>query len=120
MVLEQFLDTVPDEVRVFVKEIQPAKYSEEAGKLVDDFVQARKQNVQHHDDRSGIQGRNPKRHMQCNQCGWAGHLARDCRSKLAKSQEEEKGQQSIKQGSGKHKRDLKDIECFICHLRGHY
>ena len=31
VVLEQFLDTVPDEVRVFVKEGRPAT-SEEAGK----------------------------------------------------------------------------------------
>ena len=124
------MDTVPDEVRVFVKERRPAN-SEAAGKLADDFIQARKesQNVRHHDDKSGIQGRNSRR--QCNLCGKAGHIAKDCRSK-AKSQEEEKGQepvklgseengqQSVKSGSGKPKRDLKDIECFNCREKGHY
>jgi len=41
VVLEQFLSTLPEDVRIFVKERKP-KSAEEAGKLADDFSQARR------------------------------------------------------------------------------
>ena len=41
VVKEQFVEVLPDDVRIWVKERKP-RSSEEAGKLVEDYRQARK------------------------------------------------------------------------------
>ena len=113
VVLEQFLRTLGDEMRVFVCERHP-KTSEEASKFADDYLQARKFETETRNSKKD--GDKSARH--CLQCGKPGHLKQDCRLKLTKPQEQEKGH-SPSQG-GYPKKDLKDIECFNCHKMGHY
>ena len=43
VILEQLVNTLPEDVRIWVKERKP-KTSMEAGQLADDYIQARKQN----------------------------------------------------------------------------
>ncbi len=52
------------------------------------------------------------------QCKKFGHRARECRQPAAKPKEtKENGDQSK---PGKPKCDLKDVECYNCHQKGHY
>lgn len=82
VILEQFLKTLPDDIRVFVKERRPAT-SKEAGGVADDYIQARKEGA---DSQKRDGDKSVKR---CLQCGKAGHLAKDCWTKEQKSQSQE-------------------------------
>ena len=82
IILEQFLKTLPEDIRVFVRERSPGS-SEEAAKLADDYLQARKEELVSHDG-------NKKGDKRCLRCGKTGHLIKDCRiplSKLPREQE---------------------------------
>ena len=74
VVLEQFINALPEEIRVWVKERKP-KTSEEVSQLADDYVQARKQ-------AKGGQGQGSRRQSvstpHCDTCGKVGHSTRDC------------------------------------------
>ena len=111
IVLEQFLNMQSDELKVFIRERKP-KTSKEAGRLADDFFQARKESGSERDRRSQETRRQEKPGRHCLKCGIAGHIARDCRTKTEKSEDQKEKPKS--------KRDLKDIECFNCRKKGHY
>lgn len=114
VVLEQFLRTLPEEVRVFVRE-RRLKSSADASKFADDYLQARKEES----DRETRKKDGDKSGRQCLRCGKPGHLKPDCHVKLVKPQEQEKEQRSTSKYEYP-KRNLKDIECFNCHKKGHY
>ena len=81
--MEQFLKTLPEDIRVFVRERSPGS-SEEAAKLADDYLQARKEELVSHDG-------NKRGDKRCLRCGKTGHLIKDCRiplSKLPREQEQ--------------------------------
>ena len=106
IVLEQFLNTLPEEVKIFVKERKP-KSAEEGGKFADDFVQARKPeetNEKKKSDKTIVK--------HCHSCGKPGHLAKDCRVKMVKNGEQV--------WPAKPKKDLREVECYNCHKKGHY
>ena len=119
VVLEQLVNTLPDEVRVWVKERKP-KTSMEAGQLADDYIQARKQNA---GGTSSSMNRKfaerPGQPRPCQRCGKPGHQARDCRT-IFRPRGQEKGLEDAGKRLDKPKRDLKDVECFNCHKKGHY
>ena len=71
IVLEQFLKTLPDDVRVLVRERSPGK-SEEAAKLADSYLQARKEDKE-------LNRKEGDKSRRCLRCGKPGHLARECR-----------------------------------------
>jgi len=75
LVKEQFVEVLPEEVKVWVKERKP-NTSEEAGQLAEDYRQARKRDL-------WIQGEELKKGNQktCFIYKQPGHLARDCQRK---------------------------------------
>ena len=135
VVLEQFLSTLTEEVRVFIRERHP-KTSKEAGKLADDFFQARKDDLRGQDDRKGSQGKSGDRFRRCIQCGKSGHTVGDCRMKSQVGGKASASARPYERPSSfdracekpssfvrpyeRPKKDLKDIECFNCHRKGHY
>ena len=117
IVMEQLVDMLPVDVRIFVRERKP-KSSAEAAKLADDYWQARKPTF---GKRAGYSRQPQGGVKQCQTCGKLGHLAKDCRrngSKPQESQTPEARTPGNMQTRGK--KDLKDIECFNCRKKGHY
>ena len=115
IVLEQFLKTLPDDIRVYIRERSP-KTSEEAAKVADDYLQARKEVISWDADKRGGDRSSGRR---CHRCGKLGHLAKECQAQhLVLPQRQEK---VADHSAGKNpKKDLKDIECYNCHRKGHY
>ena len=102
---------------MFVKERKPGT-SQEACKLADDYLAARKA---HQGASEACDGRKPResaQNLRCQRCKKLGHIARDCHVKL----EELEGEPGKKQPEKKtgFKCDLQDVECYNCHHRGHY
>ena len=115
VILEQLVNTLPDDVRVFVKESKP-KSSAEAGRLADDYIIARKENaagIEKEEDKKVPDRRLPPC---CGKCRKLGHMARDCRQTQPRF-EREKEKAEVPR---KPRKDLKDIECYNCHQKGHY
>jgi len=55
----------------------------------------------------------------CHYCGKLGHIAKNCRARVPKSGEQvttTKPMSVAKQA----KKDLREVECFNCHQKGHY
>ena len=82
IILEQFLNILPEEVRIFVKERKPESAGK-AGKLVDDFVQTRKPEEKGTEKKSDRTG-----NKHCLSCGKQGHFAKDCRMKPKNGEQE--------------------------------
>ena len=114
--MEQLINTLPGQVRVWVKERKPTS-SREVGQLADDYIQARGQDL---NMLTPTEFCGPGRQgtvRLCRGCGKPGHQVRDCRwkSNVAGKEKDE----SVKK-TEKPKRDLREIECFNCHKRGDY
>ena len=118
VVLEQLLNILPEDVRIWVKERKP-KSSLEAGQLADDYVQARRQ-----EQIGKTNGPVPRRNtgerrqmeqLRCHRCKRLGHIAKNCQNKSDMQNDKEQQHQAEKP-----KKDLRHIECFNCHQKGHY
>ena len=110
VVLEQLLLTLREDARIFVKERKPAT-SQEAAKLADDFFTAQ------------TDARGEKRNIRGNNCKKIGHIAKECKQPVTTSNTA--SQRPIVESpttapTTRPKRDIKDVECFNCHRKGHY
>ena len=104
--------------------------------MADDHLQARKEDLASNDG-------NKKGDRRCLLCSKMGHMAKDCRIPSSKlPREQEKGSECFNgsyggrdrfgggnggrptdrfgNNGGRPRRDLKDIDCFNCHKKGHY
>ena len=108
IVMEQFLNTVPREVRIWLLERKP-KSPIEAGELADKYWQARRSVAENQSSES----RNKSR--KCHKCQQPGHIAKDC----PKGKEDEntpKGSEGA--GPGK-SRPKQEVRCYNCNTKGH-
>ena len=105
MFLEQLVNTLPQDVRVWVKERKP-KTSTEAGQLADDYIQVRKQNTEGASSQANKKfPDSPTQCRFCQRCGKPGHEARDCQIMVKQVE----GKEDTGKKLEKPKRDLKDI-----------
>jgi len=121
VVKEQFAEVLPEEVRVWVKERKP-RTTQEAGRLVEDYRQARKVELWAPAPKTGIRKGIPVQ-KECYSCGQLGHLANDCSSfnsggKKAKSSTFLKKEDVVKVEK-RLKKDEKPLVCYNCGGRGH-
>ena len=94
--IEQFLNTLPLEKRIWLTEGKP-RTCVEAGELLDEYEQARKQDPS---------GQKTTPHKKCNFCHKQRHLEQKCRKRKAS-------------GAGVHTGETGQPMCFKCRKYGH-
>ena len=111
IVVEQLVNTLPSDLRIWLSERKPVT-SVEAGKLADDYAQARRQVrwTPSNQKEDGGGGGPDKR--KCHKCGGEGHFKRNCPVK------DEPGADRAGVSPGRNRTD-KGIKCFNCHRYGH-
>lgn len=71
--IEQFLNVVPTDLQIHLKEKKPSTLAQ-AAQLADDYVEARRPTSQSNTPHA------PERKLTCHRCGKPGHIAKECRS----------------------------------------
>ena len=115
VLMEQLLTMLPENVRLFVKERKP-KTSAEASKLADDYIVARKEDATNAKGRDSEEKQNPEKRSSAprwNKGRRNGYQPRDGRQGQVKTEPE-------KTTPKRPRKDLRNLECFNCHERGHY
>ena len=114
VVKEQFVEVLPEEVKVWVKEWKP-KPTQEAGRLAEEYQQARKTELWAPAAKSSARRGIPVQRG-CYSCGKLGHLAKDCSSSSSgKKISSLKGEEVEK----RLKKDERSLICCNCGGRGH-
>ncbi len=108
MLMEQLLAMLPENVRLFVKERKP-KTSTEASKLADDYIVARKEDAANVKEEPEKRSPVPRWSKPGQKNGY--------QTRGGRPQESEKAKQEAPK---RPKKDLKNLECFNCHEKGHY
>ena len=107
--MEQLLNTMPPELRVWVSERKPTTGCE-AGRLADDYVQARQRVTGPNFDTKKTGG--PGEKHRCPKCGLEGHLARNCPKKEAESATPDPTKTPKKS-------EKPPLRCYNCGKHGH-
>ena len=107
---EQLLNTLSEEIRVWVRERKP-KTAAEAGQLAEDYVQARKRGPATAPTHGGNRRQEAMERRRCHTCNVVGHLARDC-----PKGDKNGGNSAVPGPSQRYK---KEVECYNCHQKGH-
>ena len=111
-VKEQLINTMPEDVRLWVRKHKP-KTSEEAGQLAEDFIQAG-QPLTQTTTRAAPRGERPPPPGKCPRCGKEGHWVRDCPKARAG------GPPLPREQAAKPEREPGPSRCFHCQQRGHF
>ena len=111
VVLEQFLDTLPGDLRIWLCERKPTTV-EQASSMADDYRSARQRKRFDGPKSDTTKKDGPgKDNRRCHICQQEGHIAANCK---------EKGKQPNDSGAKKERRrDQSERRCFNCHQRGH-
>ena len=104
VVLEQLVNTLPEEVCVWVRKRKP-KTSTEAGELADDYQQARKREDGGRAQMNRKETQGDRKQIRCHNCKKLGHIAKDCRGGT---------RPESSTSTDRPKRDLSAVECFNC------
>ncbi len=112
IVKEQLLNSLPEHIRIWVRERKP-ETSLEAGQLSDDFIQAQKSQ----ESNKGVGEQRQQQKSQCHKCKKYGHVAKECPSSKSRESEPTPTTTTTAPKLGK---DLQQVECFNCHQKGHY
>lgn len=116
VVMEQFLNSLPKETRVWVSERKPES-SIAAGQLADDFALARKSTRDvGKADQQRTEPRKQQGIRQCYSCGQTDHVAKDCPKRTGAEVAQQQHRQPPRQGR---QGDRDHIICFNCRGRGH-
>ena len=116
---EQFIEVLPEEVRVWVKEMKP-RTTQETGRLAEDYRQARKVELWSPLQTSVKKGVPVQK--SCCSCGQPRHLAKGCSSFSSSGKKESTSTPSKREDVGKEKRlkkNEKPLVCYNCGGRGH-
>ena len=111
IVVEQLVNTLPSDLRIWLSERKPVT-SVEAGKLADDYAQARRQVRRTPIDQKEDGGGGGPDKRKCHKYGGEGHFKRNCPVK------DEPGADRARASPGRNRTD-KGIKCFNCHRYGH-
>ena len=121
IVKEQFIEVLPEEVRVWMKERKP-RITQEAGRLAKDYRQARKVELWSPALKTSVKKGVPVQ-KSCYSCRQLGHLAKDCSSFSSSGKKESTSTSSKGEDVGKVEKRLKKVEkplvCYNCGGRGH-
>ena len=113
MVVEQLINTMSGELKVWVSERKP-KTDNKAGELADDYMRARGHDGavkdQFETKDKGVEAR------KCHNCGKEGHLVWYC---TEKSEDEQPKGAEVKMESKKTKADVRKVKCYNCGELGH-
>ena len=99
LVKEQFVEALPEDVKVWVKERKPGT-SEAAGRLAEDYRQARKADLWTTTPKKGGQ-------KSCYSCGQVGHLAKDCLRKKGIAPATSRGEDTSKTIQVRQRKDIR-------------
>ena len=111
LLVEQLLNAMPSDLRVWVGERKP-ETGKEAGKLADDYIQARQR------DGRPQHSVHPTATRKCHSCGSEKHFARNCPQKPGAECNKFPGSDNFKQESSK-KTFRKPLKCYNCGEVGH-
>ena len=120
-VVEQLLNTMPSDLRIWVSERKPTS-GNDAGKWADDYIQARRREG----DGGGSHPRGDTR--KCSSCGQVGHLAHRCWNPKGTQgagmrDEVKKERVEVKKEKAEGKRERPErrswVRCFVCNKVGH-
>ena len=125
IVMEQFLNSLTPDLRVWIRERKPETTSE-AGELADQYEQARKSTlgVGSGNSKEGVQRRDHKKDAtrsetrRCHACGREGHLARNC--SIRRDGESQPKENRLKEPViPKKEKGDRVVKCYNCGKTGH-
>ena len=112
--MEQLLNTLPPDIRIWVSERKP-KTCTAAGQLADDYLQARRSSKERYlPDRGARTGRrqDTREQRHCHTCGQTGHLARECPKGIRSGWSPDRKDRPPRQ-------EKREVICFNCRQKGH-